>query len=89
MVRAVPEWLPTLDNLQYLSSVKRLDGVVYRLIAARRRKLASRESDRNVALVASEDLLTQLLQVCLHSYGDHGFLVSCRDFLVSCLDFIG
>lgn len=33
---AVPEWLPTPDNIQYNEAVSHLDGIVYRIIAQRR-----------------------------------------------------
>lgn len=52
----VPEWFPTMDNLQYKAAVTRLDNVVYRLIAERRSQLASSSAP------AHQDLLTRLLQ---------------------------
>jgi cytochrome P450 len=55
----VPEWFPTIDNLQYKAAVTRLDNVVYRLIAERRSELASSSAP------AHQDLLTRLLQVQL------------------------
>jgi cytochrome P450 len=58
-IAAVPEWFPTIDNLQYKAAVTRLDNVVYRLIAERRNQLASSSAP------AHQDLLTRLLQVKL------------------------
>jgi cytochrome P450 len=58
-IAAVPEWFPTIDNLQYKAAVTRLDNVVYRLIAERRSQLASSSAP------AHQDLLTRLLQVKL------------------------
>ena len=38
---AIPEWLPTPDNLQYNEAVSQLDEVVYRIIAQRKAQLAN------------------------------------------------
>jgi len=54
---AVPEWVPTFDNIQYNSAVTGLDKVVFRLIDERRRQLASSSAPHK------NDLLTRLLQV--------------------------
>ena len=37
---AIPEWLPTPDNLQYNEAVSQLDEVVYCIIAQRKAQLA-------------------------------------------------
>lgn len=54
---AVPEWVPTFDNLQYNSAVTGLNKVVFRLIDERRRQLAGSSVSQK------DDLLTRLLQV--------------------------
>lgn len=54
---AVPEWVPTFDNIQYNSAVTGLDKVVYRLIDERRRQLDFSSAPQK------EDLLTRLLLV--------------------------
>ena len=37
----IPEWLPTLGNLQYQEAVQQLDSVVYSIIDSRSAKLAT------------------------------------------------
>ncbi|KAG1680799.1 hypothetical protein FOA52_008132 [Chlamydomonas sp. UWO 241] len=37
----LPEWVPTLDNLEFGSAVSQLNDVVYDIIASRRRELAA------------------------------------------------
>ena len=54
---AVPEWVPTFDNLQYNGAVTGLNKVVFRLIEERRRLLAGSSAPQK------KDLLTRLLQV--------------------------
>lgn len=54
---AVPEWVPTFDNIQYNSAVTGLNKVVFRLIDERRHQLASSSAPQK------KDLLTRLLQV--------------------------
>ncbi|CAI5976927.1 unnamed protein product [Closterium sp. NIES-65] len=60
----IPEWFPTLDNLQYTAAVQRLDGVVYRLIEERRKEMAGWAATRGTAQGGGDegkDLLTRLL----------------------------
>jgi hypothetical protein len=68
MVAAVPEWVPTPDNLQYLAAIRTLDRVVYSLISERRERLASTMSalEASNGLSSHKDLLTQLLEVWFH-----------------------
>lgn len=54
---AVPEWVPTFDNIQYNNAVTDLNKVVFRLINERRRQLA------NSSAPPRKDLLTRLLHV--------------------------
>jgi hypothetical protein len=45
----IPEWLPTLENLQYHSAVARLDAAVYGIIDACQQELAmGREPEVNI-----------------------------------------
>ncbi|KAL3682184.1 hypothetical protein R1sor_000206 [Riccia sorocarpa] len=55
---AVPEWVPTPDNVLYLSSVETLDRIVYDIIAQRRKALSSGLQQNTSA----KDLLTRLLE---------------------------
>ena len=41
---AIPEWLPTPDNLQYHSAVSRLDTAVYSIIIDRQQQLAGMQT---------------------------------------------
>ena len=41
---AIPEWLPTPDNLQYHSAVARLDTAVYGIITDRQQQLAAMQT---------------------------------------------
>ena len=41
---AIPEWLPTPDNIQYHSAVSRLDSAVYGIIADRRQRLQHQQT---------------------------------------------
>lgn len=41
---AIPEWLPTPDNLQYHSAVARLDTAVYSIITDRQQQLAGMQT---------------------------------------------
>ena len=40
---AIPEWLPTPNNMQYHSAVSRLDSAVYGIIADRQQRLKKQQ----------------------------------------------
>ena len=40
---AIPEWVPTPENLQFVAEVKKLDKLVYAIIARRREEVAAAE----------------------------------------------
>ncbi|KAK9829411.1 hypothetical protein WJX72_005691 [[Myrmecia] bisecta] len=56
-VLALPEWVPTPDNLQYSAAVARLDAAVYKIIANRRNLLAS--SQQTTACLLDKLLTSQ------------------------------
>lgn len=64
VVVAVPEWVPTPENVAFNMAIKKLDSVVYSVIQERRATLAS----DGLPTLKFQDLLTHLLLVMLNSY---------------------
>jgi hypothetical protein len=60
-VIAVPEWVPTPDNVQYNLAVEKLDRAIYQLINDRRKVLSKPGVEGGSGRF--QDLLTQYLQV--------------------------
>lgn len=78
---AIPEWLPTPDNMQYHSAVSKLDSAVYGIIADRRQRLQHQQTPSSEG---SQCLLDNLLL----SKDEHGkglSLQSLRDQLMTLL----
>ncbi len=51
---AIPEWLPTPDNLQYHSAVSQLDSAVYGIIADRQQRLATAQASPQRSQVSQQ-----------------------------------
>ena len=59
---AIPEWLPTPDNVQYHSAVAKLDSAVYDIIADRQQQLAGPQS-----LPKNQQVWVALQPVVMHA----------------------
>lgn len=79
----IPEWVPTLDNIDFSLQVAQLDEVIYRLIRQRRRELASGQDIGGGG--GRKDLLQALLVATDEETGQGMSDKSLRDELMTML----